>query len=99
MSFSVSQIEELSFSHLPERQPALLEALEDYREKNALFLSALLVTDVNTQNSILLLRGDARLLGLVDYPDADTFAWKLDGIVSRKKQLLPYLTKLMGRLA
>jgi len=99
LSFSVSQIEELSFSHLPERQPALLEALEDYREKNALFLSALLVTDVNTQNSILLLRGDARLLGLVDYPDADTFAWKLDGIVSRKKQLLPYLTKLMGRLA
>lgn len=99
MSFSVSQIEELSFSHLPERLSALVEALEDYREKNGLFVSALLVTDVNTQNSILLLRGDARFLQLVDYPEADTFAWKLDGVVSRKKQLLPYLTKVLGRLA
>lgn len=98
VSFSLSQIEELSFSHLPERQPDLSEALEDYRKRNGLLFSALLVTDVNTQNSVLLLRGDARYLALVDYPEAGTFAWKLDGIVSRKKQLLPYLSNLLARL-
>ncbi|HEY5792932.1 MAG TPA: DHHA2 domain-containing protein, partial [Chthoniobacterales bacterium] len=99
LSFSVSQIEELSFSHLPERQAALLDALEEYRQKNGLIFSTLLVTDVNTQNSILLLRGSARFEQLVDYPEMDAHTWQLDGIVSRKKQLLPYLTTLLGRLA
>lgn len=96
--FSVSQIEELSFSHLPEKQAGLLEALDAYRAANSYFFSTLLVTDVNTQNSILLLAGPENFTRLVDFPDDGPGAWKLDGVVSRKKQLLPYLTSLIARV-
>ena len=96
--FSVSQIEELSFSHLAEKRDELVAALEAYCESKNYLFSTLLVTDVNTQNSILLLCGPDNFTRLIDYPDEGPCAWKLDGVVSRKKQLLPYLTTLIGRV-
>lgn len=96
--FSVSQIEELSFSHLPEKRDELLTALEAYRLSKNYFFSTLLITDVNTQNSVLLLCGPDNFTRLIDFPDEGSGAWKLDGVVSRKKQLLPYLTTLLGRV-
>lgn len=96
--FSVSQIEELSFSHLPEKRDELLTALEACRLANNYFFSTLLITDVNTQNSVLLLCGPENFTRLIDFPDEGPGAWKLDGVVSRKKQLLPYLTTLLGRV-
>ena len=53
---------------------------------------------MNTQDSILLLCGPDNFTRLIDYPDEGPCAWKLDGVVSRKKQLLPYLTTLVGRV-
>jgi len=97
--FSVSQIEELSFSHLHEQQTALIGALESYRAANNYLFSSLLVTDVNTQNSVLLVRGAASFTRLIDFSEEGPSAWKLDGVVSRKKQLLPYLTGLIARSA
>lgn len=97
--FSVSQIEELSFSHLEEKQEALLEELENYRAAHRYFFSTLLITDVNTQNSILLVQGSESFTRLIDFPEAGPNAWHLDGVVSRKKQLLPYLTGLLARVA
>lgn len=95
--FTIAQIEELSFSHFWEKTDELLEALEQHRKSSDLFFAALLVTDINTQDSILLVRGDKRLLDLVDFPEAGENLWKLAGIVSRKKQLLPYLNNLVQR--
>ena len=97
--FSVSQIEELSFSHFPEKISALVDELETYRAAHRYYFSTLLVTDVNTQNSILLVRGSESFTRLIDFPDEGPWAWKLDGVVSRKKQLLPYLTGLLARTA
>jgi manganese-dependent inorganic pyrophosphatase len=95
--FSVSQIEELSFAPFDAKKPALLEALEAHRAANRHFFSALLVTDVNTQDSILLVQGAPSFTKLIDYPEAGDHAWRLNGVVSRKKQLLPYLTGLLAR--
>jgi len=96
--FSVAQIEELRFSHLPEKRDGLVAALEAYRLENSYFFSALLITDVNSQNSILLLCGTNNFTRLIDFPDEAPCTWKLDGVVSRKKQLLPYLTGLVARV-
>jgi len=49
------------------------------------------VTDINTQNSILLARGASWLMEDIDYPSRGPFSWWMEGVVSRKKQLLPYL--------
>ncbi len=95
--FSVAQIEELSFAPFASKKSALLEELEAHRVAHRYLFSTLLVTDVNTQNSILLVRGTSSFTRLIDYPEAGEGAWKLDGVVSRKKQLLPYLAGLLAR--
>lgn len=95
--FSVAQIEELSFAPFETRKEALREALEAYRAAHRYEFSALLVTDVNTQKSLLLVRGDAAYTHLIDYPMDGEGVWQLDGVVSRKKQLLPYLSGLLAR--
>lgn len=95
--FSVAQIEELSFAPFEARKDALREALEAYRAAHRYEFSALLVTDVNTQKSLLLVRGDAAYTRLIDYPMDGEGIWQLDGVVSRKKQLLPYLSGLLAR--
>jgi manganese-dependent inorganic pyrophosphatase len=97
--FSLAQIEELSFSHFPEKKDALVEALEEFRAARGLLFSSLLVTDINTQNSVLIVRGDEAFMRHIDYPSIEPHVWQLDGVVSRKKQLLPYLAGLLARLA
>lgn len=95
--FSVSQVEELGFSTFWREADALLEALERHRASQALSFSCLLVTDIDTQGSLLLIRGDADVARAITYPvkrAPDIF--DLPGIVSRKKQLLPYLTGLLA---
>ncbi len=96
--FCVSQLEELSFSHFEEKRESLLAALETYRSSKGYDFAAMLVTDINTQNSLLLVQGSEEFARLIDFPDASEKIWRLDGIVSRKKQLLPYLTGLVARM-
>jgi len=96
--FSVAQIEELSFSHFPTKKDALVAALEAYRAKNQLLFSALLVTDINTQNSVLIVRGSDAYTKRIDYPELEPHLWQMDGVVSRKKQLLPYLSRVLGQM-
>ncbi len=97
-SFSVAQIEELSFAHFPEKRDALLEELESQRAKANLLFSALLVTDINEQTSLLLVRGNPTFLHTIDYPEKSHFIWELSGVVSRKKQLLPYLLQCVIKM-
>ncbi|MEI6871817.1 MAG: DHHA2 domain-containing protein, partial [Verrucomicrobiota bacterium] len=97
-SFSVAQIEELSFAHFPEKRDALLEELESQRVKANLLFSALLVTDINEQTSLLLVRGNPTFLQTIDYPEKSHFIWELSGVVSRKKQLLPYLLQCVIKM-
>lgn len=97
--FSVSQIEEISFAQFEKQRATLLDELEKYRLSHGYFFSTLLITDVNTQNSILLVKGSESFTRLIDFPEDGLNAWRLDGIVSRKKQLLPYLTETLARMA
>ncbi len=94
--FTVSQIEELSFSHLPEKQAALIEALDRHCRNKDLFFAALLVTDINTQNSLLLVCGAPEFLQRINFPSHGPHVWELPGVVSRKKQLLPYLLQCLS---
>ena len=89
--FSVAQIEEITFSHFHTKQAELTEALEAYCRTRGYLFSTLLVTDINTQNSVLLVCGSEAFLQRIDYPRLAHNQWELKGVVSRKKQLLPYL--------
>lgn len=96
-TFSVAQIEELGFDHFFKHKAELLEALERYREKQEYLFSALLVTDVVTNSSALLVAAPETFIKLIDYPLVEDNIFDLQGVVSRKKQLLPYLTHCLKR--
>lgn len=90
--FSIAQIEENGFEQFWRRKHELAESLEAYRRRSAYFFSALLVTDVGaTQSSLLMVVGDAGFVQRVGYPCLEPGIFELRDVVSRKKQLLPYL--------
>jgi manganese-dependent inorganic pyrophosphatase len=95
--FTVSQIEEITFTHFEERREQLIEALAAHVAAKGLYFAALLVTDVNKQNSYLLVAGAPEFINTITYPEAGPQTWFLEGIVSRKKQLLPYLAECLAR--
>ena len=99
IAFSVAQIEEVGFDQFWKRKDELLAALETYREQCAYFFSALLVTDVATQCSLLLVVGNAAFVKHIDYPRLEQGIYELRDVVSRKKQLLPYLTHCLAKRA
>jgi manganese-dependent inorganic pyrophosphatase len=97
--FAVSQVEELGFGSFWSRAKSIASALEALRTRERLSFAALLVTDVNTQNSLLLVKGDPELIARVTYSHIEKDEiFDLPGIVSRKKQLIPYLTSLLREI-
>ncbi len=96
--FTVAQIEELGFSEFYSKADALQRALdESVREKNLLF-AALMVTDIGTNNSLLLMAGDSEVSRAMGYPSAGPELWDLKGVVSRKKQLLPHILESLRKI-
>ncbi len=97
LRYSVSQIEEMGFNNFWKHVDALEEALSDYCEREKLRFSVLLVTDINKQNSLLVVAGSEGLCQSINYPHKKGHdnIFDLPGIVSRKKQLIPYLSNLL----
>jgi manganese-dependent inorganic pyrophosphatase len=94
--FSVSQVEELGFDNFWQHSTQLCEALADLRNGEKLAFAALLVTDINTQNSLMLVKGDPDFIRRISYAHVQQDEiFDLPGVVSRKKQLIPYLTDLL----
>lgn len=97
-TFSVAQIEEMGFEQFWNRKDELLAALEDYRRGRNHLFSALMVTDVVGQQSLLIVAGAKKFVDQIDYPEPQPGVFELRDVVSRKKQLLPYLTHCLQRM-
>lgn len=95
--FSISQIEETGFDLFWERKDELRAALEAFAEKQKLGFSALLVTDVVSNGSLLLLSQESEAFEDINYPRLDRSLYMLENVVSRKKQLLPLIAQLLSR--
>lgn len=94
--YSVSQIEELGFDNFQGKQRDLNDALEHFREEEELFFSFLLVTDINTQNSVLVVAANDEIKEAIKFPRRSSGnIYDLSGIVSRKKQLIPYISSML----
>lgn len=96
VTFSVSQIEELGFDNFWKHRDALNKALKAYRESENMFVSLLFVTDINTHDSLLMVASDEEFAEQINYPQhGKTNIYDLPGVVSRKKQLIPYVSTLL----
>lgn len=97
--FAVSQVEELGFANFWKHAKDLGIALGGLLEKEGLSFACLLVTDIHSQNSILLVRGDKNFIDRISYPHLEkNEIFDMPGIVSRKKQLLPYITSILQEM-
>ena len=98
--FAVSQVEELGLANFWRHARDLATALQELRQSDDLSLACLLVTDINTQNSLLMVKGEVGLIQRISYAHVEKDEiFDLPGIVSRKKQLIPYLTSLFKEMA
>jgi manganese-dependent inorganic pyrophosphatase len=98
--YAVSQVEELGFGNFWQHAKPIAHAIQELREEERLAFAALLVTDINSQNSLLLVKGDPAIIERISYRHVEQDEiFDLPGVVSRKKQLIPYFTSLIKELA
>ncbi len=97
--FSISQIEEIGFELFWERRDELLEVLVSMSNQQGLDFSALLITDIVSNGSLLLMSHEPEFWQEINYPRIDRCLYQLDSVVSRKKQLLPLISQLLENAA
>ena len=96
--FSLSQFETVGFGHIMDMKAQLAEVLDGILTSEGCSFAGLMITDVSREMSLLLCRGEARVLGAIPYPRTEETLFELKGILSRKKQVLPYFVDLLKTL-
>ncbi len=97
--FAVSQVEELGFGNFWQHARDLAKALKELCVEDNLLFACLLVTDINTQNSLLLVKGDPEFISRINYPYVEKDEiFDMPGVVSRKKQLIPYIGSVLKEM-
>ncbi|MCA1927796.1 MAG: putative manganese-dependent inorganic diphosphatase [Calditerrivibrio sp.] len=98
VSFGVGQVEVVNIDELKEVQSDLIKELEIIKNKNSLHMSMLLVTDIITENSILLSTTFKTIEKVIKYRQIDENSYYLPNVLSRKKQLLPEILRALEDL-
>ena len=93
--FGIAQAEVTDLVQFSEYLPELKKALESLRERRALDFAMLMVTDVVRGSSRLLTINEPPVLGGLPYPLQPEGTRLAEGMVSRKKQLLPVVLGLV----
>jgi manganese-dependent inorganic pyrophosphatase len=95
--FAIAQAEVTDLVQLSDHLEPITQALVTLRDKRALDFAMLLVTDVVGGSSRLLLTNEPSELSDLPYPKQSDGTRLAEGVVSRKKQLLPVVLGLLER--
>ena len=93
--FAIGQVEVTDLLQLQEHRKGLQEALNALRERRSLDFAMLMVTDVVRSSSRLILVNEPAALSDLPYPIQADGTRLAEGVVSRKKQLLPVVLGLL----
>jgi manganese-dependent inorganic pyrophosphatase len=94
-SFAIAQAEVTDLMQLDEHLAGLKKALEELRQRRAVNFAMLMVTDVVSGSSRLLTDNEPAELSDLPYPRQLDGTRLAEGVVSRKKQLLPVVLGLL----
>lgn len=92
---SISQVEEVGLWGFEAIRPELEKELQKLIDENEYALACLLVTDINTHDSLLLALGNDDVIDNIDYERLDKNLFLAKGVVSRKKQLFPAISRAL----
>ncbi|MCR5614421.1 putative manganese-dependent inorganic diphosphatase [Treponema sp.] len=93
ISYTISQIEVGNTKEILDRKSEFLSELQLERKNQKLLFTGLLVTDITQLSSILLLDADDAFKQFITFPKLEENVYYLQGVVSRKKQLVPLITE------
>jgi manganese-dependent inorganic pyrophosphatase len=97
IDFAIAQAEVNSLVQLEEHLQPLNKALDQLRQSRGLDFAMLMVTDIVSGSSRLLITDEPPELGGLPYPLQVDGTRLAEGVVSRKKQLLPVVLGLLER--
>jgi manganese-dependent inorganic pyrophosphatase len=93
--FGIGQVEVVNFQEFRNLQEKIAGALQRLKKERNLAMIGLLVTDIVQGTSLLLAFGSDELPYVIGYPQLDDHLYELKGVLSRKKQLVPHLLKVL----
>lgn len=96
-SISISQIEELSLDHFEARADDLRKGLSELAERRESDFACLIITDITRHYSLLLTTGNPAIVDEIDFPHLGPDLFEMDGVVSRKKQFFPFISRVLAR--
>jgi manganese-dependent inorganic pyrophosphatase len=95
---AVSQVEEQGLDYFWQQKDKLRQAMLKLSQERSLDFACFLVTDVTAHYSVMLTVGNPRVIEAIDYPALEENLFALDGVVSRKKQLMPRLSWILDKV-
>ncbi len=98
-SFTVSQIEIDNPEELISRKAEFIEELDIERRASKSLFCSLMVTDITSLTSVMLISGDPAFLQVIGFPKREESVYMLRDIVSRKKQLIPLLGEQIDKFS
>ncbi len=99
LNISVSQIEVAMLGAILGRKDELFKSLDKLREKHNYFAAFLLITDINSLSSVLFISSDDdNITKYLTYPEISDNVFKLESVLSRKKQLIPILFEILDKI-
>ena len=97
--FSIGQILTVDFSDIESKKDEYIEALNEISVKNGYRVSALYVTNILDKNSYILYNDSAEYIMKEAYGLNNIYQGiVLDGVLSRKKQMVPNIMDILERL-
>lgn len=93
---SISQVEEIGFDYFWPSREALQAELRTLMKEQNLDLACLMITDITLNDSLLLIEAPLEMRKKIGYPKKDSHLFVLKGVVSRKKQLFPFISSLLA---
>lgn len=98
MLFGVGQVEVVGFDEFFELKDALRDCLRQVKEADRLDLAGLMVTDIYTETTLFLAEGKNEIAHVMGYPQVEPHLYELKGVMSRKKQMVPHLLGVLGKV-
>ncbi len=97
-SIGLGQVEVIGFEEFYSMKEELLAALAEVKRRDNLFIAGLMVTDITTETTLFLVEGHTRIAHVMEYPQLEPHLYELKNVMSRKKQMVPHLLKILARV-
>jgi manganese-dependent inorganic pyrophosphatase len=96
-TFGVGQVEVVGFTEFHAMKDELLEVLAGIKKRDNLFIAGLMVTDIVSEMTLFLVEGQTRIAHVMEYPQREPHLYELQGVMSRKKQMIPHLLRILAQ--